>query len=160
MKNNQSRGFTLIELMIVVAIIGLLAVMGYPKLNAVLRHRALDTAAKGYARAVYHARISAMTQRQAVAVFVSNNAFYAQTKDAKTTFYRFPENSMTQIDSTISVTTSNWVLFDQTALLVDGNMTMCSYVTVILTDTVTKEIITVTINAVGAVDFARTNLAS
>jgi prepilin-type N-terminal cleavage/methylation domain-containing protein len=152
---STERAFTLLELMVVVAIVGILTTLGYPSLNQALRHRALDIAAHGAATAINQARYFAMTQRKYVTVYPWYQSFYVQADGTSQNLFRYPINPSDQIDSSIQLSTTDWVKFSPTALLVDNNKVKKSSVSVMLKDTVTGETITVTVNIVGAIEFIR-----
>jgi len=153
---HTERAFTLIELMVVVAILGILTTLGYPSFERAVRHRALDAAAHGAATTVNQARYLAMTKRKYMSVYISNNSFIVRPdNNTNLVLFRYPNNPSAKIDSKIKLENSNWVKFSPTALLVDGNKLPTSSVSITLTDTVTNEAITVAINAVGAIEFIR-----
>lgn len=60
LKNDRRRGFTLLEVIIVMALLAIVAAMGAPKLSAALRKRATQTAVDQFATAHSLARATAV----------------------------------------------------------------------------------------------------
>jgi len=69
----KKQGFTLLEVMIVVAVISILAVVAVPRYQATLDHYRLDAAARNLAERIRYAKQLAMDQRRNIGVGFSGN---------------------------------------------------------------------------------------
>jgi type IV fimbrial biogenesis protein FimT len=69
----RERGFTIIELVIVIAVIGVITTVGLPSLTEVLRDNGVRARAEGYSEGLQLARIEAI-QRNATVDFVPDGA--------------------------------------------------------------------------------------
>lgn len=74
MHRPSNRGFTLIELMLVIAIAGILALVTLPKFGAVKEHYRLQTSADAVVVRLSHAKQLAMDRRENVYVRLSSNS--------------------------------------------------------------------------------------
>ena len=71
-KRRFVKGFTMIEVMIVVLILGIVAVAGLPALNATLNHARLSAAAEEVVNALHYAQLSAMTSGRNTRVVIAD----------------------------------------------------------------------------------------
>jgi len=74
---HSQRGFTLIELMVVLAIIAILAMIGIPGFQTTLQNSRMTSATNGLLSALQYARSEAVTQRTAVTVTPLDGANWA-----------------------------------------------------------------------------------
>lgn len=81
MKNKKKRGFTLIELMIVLVLVSILAAVTVPKLIQVSDRNKLGEVTNLFQQTVAEARSLAMKTRQAVVVEVQNNQMWINLLD-------------------------------------------------------------------------------
>ena len=79
---NSSRGFSMIELLVVVAVIGILAALGYPYVSTYLRAASLRAGAQELAAIVNGGRQLAITRNTNVCVVLSNNQALYRTGNA------------------------------------------------------------------------------
>jgi type IV fimbrial biogenesis protein FimT len=71
--HQRSNGFTLIELMIVIAIVAILASIGFPSFRLLIQNNNMTAQANGLLGVLQLARSEAVTQRQRVTVCPSND---------------------------------------------------------------------------------------
>ena len=75
MKNNlNNKGFTLIEIMLVIAVVGILAIATVPKYHSVTDHYHLESSSQIIVNRVAFAKQMAMSERKNIAVCVTNNS--------------------------------------------------------------------------------------
>ena len=73
----SQRGFTLIELMVVLAVIAILAMIGIPGFQTILQNSRMTSATNSLLSALQYARSEAVTQRAAVTVTPLDGADWA-----------------------------------------------------------------------------------
>lgn len=78
---NKDKGFTLIELMIVIAMAGILAVVTIPHYGAVKDHYRLQSSAEAIASRLAHAKQLAMDRREDVYLKFAQNSAQVVDKD-------------------------------------------------------------------------------
>ena len=121
---NREKGFTLIELMIVVAIIGILAAIAIPKLYEV-QAKAKQSEAKANLGAIYTSQVTYQAENDAFSAALTNldwaaagTTRYTYTLVAATPETAFTANATADLDS--DATVDNWYI-DQAKVL--SNMT-------------------------------------
>ena len=100
---NSSRGFSMIELLVVVAVIGIVAAIGYPYVSTYMRAATLRAGAQELATVINGGRQLAITRNTNVCVLLNNNqALYrmAAANPCAGTVYTGVE---TQADGTIAL---------------------------------------------------------
>jgi prepilin-type N-terminal cleavage/methylation domain-containing protein len=88
-KRRLSKGFTMMEVMIVVLILSILAVAGFPALNATLDHARLSAAAEEVVNALQYAQLKAMTSglKTRVSVSPTYNTIYVRKYKSPADFF-------------------------------------------------------------------------
>lgn len=81
MRRNRRDGFTLVELMIVIAVIGILAAIAAPSYQTYMAQRRLNGAARHLAMHLMQARSQAITTNKQIIVNLLNNQQYAFVTD-------------------------------------------------------------------------------
>jgi len=84
MKIDKKRGFTLVELMIVIAVMGIMAVIAAPNFVTYLANQRLKGAARMVMSDLMAARQKAVTQNVNITVTFTSNHQYTITNDAST----------------------------------------------------------------------------
>jgi prepilin-type N-terminal cleavage/methylation domain-containing protein len=110
--NFNNKGFTLIELMLVIAVAGILALVTVPKYQAVTDHYHLESSAQHIVNRFNFAKQMAMDERKKVAVGVTNKAVQVYQVDLTKPDPLSPIDQAQFFDSGISLdivsTTGTW----------------------------------------------------
>jgi type IV fimbrial biogenesis protein FimT len=116
---HEARGFTLVELMVIIGVIGLIAAIGVPTFNGYLRANILDTTADRVASDMALARTLSVSQGQ-VFQFIGTAAGYQiiDSSDASIIRDRTFEGTV-QLDADYTVNFYPWGAADTSTLTLD-----------------------------------------
>lgn len=82
LRTGKGRGFTLVELMVVLAILAIMAAMVLPNFNQYIQQRRLNGAARQVMSDFMSARMAAVSQNRKVKIFFFSNHQYKVCDDA------------------------------------------------------------------------------
>lgn len=144
--NMKNKGFTLIELMITVAIISILLTIGLPSFQSIIAGSRLTSSANAMVSALQLARMEALKQHRSVVVTKKSNwgngwiVFVDTNRDNAQNFSDATEKTIASFDaisSTVKVSSSytNYINYDESGRAnVGGNFLFCSPATGTATD--------------------------
>lgn len=148
----RPRGFSLLEMMAVVAILGILAGLAGPVLTSSMRRRKLNQLARQVASIIYQARSTAIAKRKKVQVGFGSGYVNAFTRSDSKVFARYPAASNEYFDRSVAIsTTDNRLFIDANGATTDGNGHPLDGQILSIVDSNTGETINLTVKYSGGI---------
>lgn len=148
----KKNGFSLIEIMAVVAIFGILCSLAGPSFIAALRHRALDQFMRQFVSTLHKAQNRAILKRRLISLTLDAGSYKIQTRQGDKIYERVPADPGATYSVDYTIDAEDLITFNWLGSLVDGNGNNLSNLRVNFTDRISGEIMSINIINSGAIE--------